>query len=53
MGSDAVDLVDLVTGSALVRFRAARDGIALLERPSGAFLDFRLDAIGFCATPGR
>jgi len=53
VGSDAVDVVDLVTGSALLRFRAARDGIALLERPSGAFLDFRLDAIGFCATPGR
>ena len=52
VGSDAVDLVDLATASALLRFRVARDGIVLLERPAGAFLDFRLEAIGFWCDAG-
>jgi predicted nucleotidyltransferase len=45
--TDAVDLVDLRRASALLRFRAARDGVALIETRSEAFLDFRLDAVRF------
>ncbi len=52
LGTDAVDVVDLERTSALLRFRAARDGIALLERPAGAFLAFRLDAVGYWCDAG-
>lgn len=52
VGSDAVDLLDLATASALLRFRAARDGIALHEEPADSFLDFRLAAIGFWCDAG-
>ena len=47
LGTDAVDVVDLQTASAVLRFRAARDGIALLERPPGAFETFQLEAVQF------
>jgi predicted nucleotidyltransferase len=47
VGTDAVDVVDLRRASALLRFRAARDGIALIERPPGAFEAFQLDAVEF------
>jgi predicted nucleotidyltransferase len=47
LGSDLVDLVDLATASALLRYRAGRDGIALIERTPEAFLDFRLEATFF------
>lgn len=52
VGSDAVDLADLRRSSALLRYRAARDGLALWERSSDEFLDFRLDAIGFWCDAG-
>ena len=52
VGTDAVDLADLTTASALLRFRAARDGVALLERPPGAFLQFRLEAVRFWCDAG-
>ncbi len=52
VGTDAVDLADLSTASALLRFRAARDGVALLERPPGAFLQFRLEAVRFWCDAG-
>ena len=52
VGTAAVDLVDLSTASALLRFRAARDGVALLERPPGAFLRFRLEAVRFWCDAG-
>ncbi len=45
LGTDAVDVVDLRTASALLRFRAARDGIVLLERPVGTFEEFQLEAV--------
>ena len=51
VGSDAVDLVDLATAGALLRFRAARDGVALHDQ-TGAFLDFRLAAVGFWCDAG-
>jgi predicted nucleotidyltransferase len=52
LGTDAVDLVDLATASALLRFRAARDGVLLLETRDGAFLDFRLEAVRFWCDAG-
>jgi predicted nucleotidyltransferase len=45
--SDRVDLVDLATASALLRYRTARDGILLLEREPNTFLRFRLEATRF------
>lgn len=47
LGTDAVDLVDLSTASALLRFRAARDGVALFELEPGSFLEFRETATRF------
>ncbi|MHC1560589.1 type VII toxin-antitoxin system MntA family adenylyltransferase antitoxin [Actinomycetospora sp. C-140] len=52
LGTDAVDLVDLRRASALLRFRAARDGVLLLERRRDAFLEFRLDAVIFWCDAG-
>ena len=52
LGTDAVDVVDLRTASALLRFRASRDGVALLERPSGAFETFQLEAVQFWCDAG-
>ena len=47
LGTDEVDVVDLSRTSALLRYRAARDGIPLLERPSGEFQRFQLEAVQF------
>jgi predicted nucleotidyltransferase len=52
LGTDMIDVVDLRTASALLRFRAARDGIALVERPSGAFEAFQLEAVQFWCDAG-
>ncbi|MDD7941972.1 nucleotidyltransferase domain-containing protein [Actinomycetospora lutea] len=52
LGTDAVDLVDLADASALLRFRAARDGVLLLQAEPGAFLDFRLEAVRFWCDAG-
>ena len=52
VGTDAVDLVDLSGASALLRFRAARDGVALLERPAGTFAEFQLEAVRFWCDAG-
>lgn len=52
LGTDAVDVVDLERTSALLRFRAARDGVVLLEHPAGTFLQFRLDAVGYWCDAG-
>lgn len=52
VGTDAVDLVDLAGASAVLRFRAARDGVVLFERPVGVFLDFQLDAVQFWCDAG-
>ena len=50
--TDDVDLVDLAAASALLRFRAARDGVLLLEARPEAFLDFRLEAVRFWCDAG-
>ncbi|MBA2322688.1 MAG: nucleotidyltransferase domain-containing protein, partial [Pseudonocardiales bacterium] len=47
LGTDAVDVVDLRRACALLRFRAARDGIPIVERPDGEFLQFQLEAVRF------
>ncbi|MQA15690.1 MAG: hypothetical protein GEV09_16460 [Pseudonocardiaceae bacterium] len=52
VGTDAVDLVDLAGASALLRFRAARDGVVLFENRAGAFRDFQLDAVHFWCDAG-
>lgn len=44
--TDRVDLVDLVTASGLLRYRAARDG-RLVWGDEGAFQRFWLDAVDF------
>jgi len=50
--TDAVDVVDLRTASGLLRFRAARDAVVLLERPVGAFEEFQLEAVHFWCDAG-
>ncbi len=45
--TDEVDVVDLSRTSALLRYRAARDGIPLLESPAGEFQRFQLEAVAF------
>ena len=52
LGTDAVDLVDLGRASALLRFRAARDGMPLLERPEGSFMRFQIEAAQFWCDAG-
>jgi predicted nucleotidyltransferase len=52
VGTDAVDVVDLARASALLRFRAARDGLALVDRTGQAFLEFRLAAVTFWCDAG-
>jgi predicted nucleotidyltransferase len=47
VGTDSVDVVELHRASALLRYRAARDGVPLLERPEGTFLQFQLEAVQF------
>lgn len=44
LGHD-VDLVDLARASGLLRYRAARDGVPLLEAPPGAFGRFWHEAV--------
>ncbi|WP_433503862.1 type VII toxin-antitoxin system MntA family adenylyltransferase antitoxin [Pseudonocardia halophobica] len=44
LGTEAVDVVDLGRASALLRYRAARDGITLVERTPGVVERFRVDA---------
>lgn len=47
VGSDCVDLVDLQRAGGLLRYRAARDGQVLFERPAGAGDRFRYAAAQF------
>lgn len=52
LGTDAVDLVDLRRASALLRYRTARDGVVVLERPEGEFPRFQLEAVQFWCDAG-
>lgn len=42
--TDRVDVVDLAKAGAVLRYHAARDGVALIQRDPDAFLEFRLEA---------
>ena len=44
VGTDRVDLVDLSRATALLRFRAARDGVPVFEHAPGRFIDYQEDA---------
>lgn len=52
LGTDDVDLVDLDQASGLLRFAAARDGLVIIARPSGAWERFVLDATLFWCDAG-
>lgn len=52
LGTEAIDVVDLRTASGLLRFRVARDGVLLVERVAGAFVEFQLDAVQFWCDAG-
>jgi len=44
LGTDRVDLVDLSRATALLRFRAARDGVPVFECAPDRFLDYQEEA---------
>ena len=44
LGTDRVDVADLERATALLRFRAARDGVAVFEHSPGRFLRFQEEA---------
>jgi predicted nucleotidyltransferase len=46
-GSDRIDLVDLERASGLLRYRAARDGILVVEASRGLFERYRFEAVQF------
>jgi predicted nucleotidyltransferase len=52
LGTDAVDLADLRRASALLRYRAARDAVVLVEARDGAFRAFQLEAVRFWCDAG-
>lgn len=47
VGSERLDLVDLARASALLRYRAARDGVLVYEARPGIFDRFRFQAARF------
>jgi predicted nucleotidyltransferase len=47
LGTERIDLVDLSRAGALLRFRAARDGIVVFESRKDAFFDFAFKAASF------
>jgi predicted nucleotidyltransferase len=52
LDTDRIDLVDLERAGALVRFRAAWDGVAVFERGPDAFADFWREAVDFWCDAG-
>ena len=52
-GTDHLDVVDLARASALLRYRAARDGIGVFEREPGAFAGFWMKAVRFWCDVAR
>jgi predicted nucleotidyltransferase len=52
LGTDEVDLVDLRRASALLRYRAARDGVVVVARREDAFREFQLEAVQFWCDAG-
>lgn len=52
LGTDRVDLVDLSRAGALLRYRAARDGVALFERRPRLADSYALEAADFWCDAG-
>lgn len=52
VGTEAIDLVDLDRASGLVRFRAARDAIVVLEATDGTFAEFWFEAVSYWCDMG-
>lgn len=52
LNTERIDLVDLDRANGLVRFRAARDGVVIVERTADAFERFWLDAVHFWCDMG-
>lgn len=52
LGTERIDLADLSRAGALVRFRAARDGIVISERDDTVHARFWNDAVGFWCDAG-
>jgi predicted nucleotidyltransferase len=52
LGTDHVDLADLRRAGGLLRYRAARDGVVVLERVAGMADAFRLEAADFWCDAG-
>ena len=52
LGTERIDLADLSRAGALVRFRAARDGIVIYDRDGTAHPRFWNDAVGFWCDAG-
>jgi predicted nucleotidyltransferase len=52
LGTDRVDLADLNRAGALVRFRAARDGLVVFAANDEAYPRFWLDAVSFWCDAG-
>lgn len=52
LDTERVDLVDLERAGGLVRFRVARDGIAVFESLPDAFARFWLEAVDFWCDAG-
>ena len=51
-GTEAIDLVDLDRAGGLVRFRAARDAVVLVEASDGTFAGFWFDAVSYWCDMG-
>jgi predicted nucleotidyltransferase len=47
ISANDVDLVDLARAGGQLRFRAARDGVVVLERRAGAYEEFAIAAASF------
>lgn len=52
LNTERIDLVDLERAGGLVRFRAARDGVVVLEAMPDAFACFWLEAVRFWCDAG-
>ena len=50
--SDRIDLADLSAVGGLIRYRAARDGVVVLESEPGVFDQFWFEAVSFWCDAG-
>ena len=52
LGTERIDLVNLETSGALIRFRAARDGVVIFDRSGRKHSEFWVRAVGFWCDAG-